>query len=88
MVEVVAWNEVYQKLTTSDSNGLIIVWMLYKGSWYEEMINNRNKSQVTDMGWSPDGTKIAIVYEDGQYFIDFSRFKRGEIHLFLHFLGK
>lgn len=30
-VQVVTWNEHYQKLTTSDQHGLIIVWMLYKG---------------------------------------------------------
>ncbi|XP_077008272.1 WD repeat-containing protein 35 isoform X1 [Tamandua tetradactyla] len=64
-VQVVTWNEQYQKLTTSDQNGLIIVWMLYKGSWYEEMINNRNKSVVRSMSWSADGQKICIVYEDG-----------------------
>ena len=39
--------------------------MLYKGSWYEEMINNRNKSVVKGMSWNTDGTKICIVYEDG-----------------------
>ena len=33
--------------------------------WYEEMINNRNKSVVTDMRWTPNGEKIGIVYEDG-----------------------
>ena len=43
---MVGWNEMHQKLTSSDQYGLIIVWMLYKGSWYEEMINNRNKSVV------------------------------------------
>ncbi|XP_021109185.1 WD repeat-containing protein 35 isoform X8 [Heterocephalus glaber] len=64
-VQVVAWNEQYQKLTTSDQNGLIIVWMLYKGSWYEEMINSRNKSVVRSMSWNADGQKICIVYEDG-----------------------
>jgi WD repeat-containing protein 35 len=67
VVCVVGWNENYRKLTTSDSNGLIIVWMLHKGAalyicslshrfpfildspigmWFEEMINNRNKSVV------------------------------------------
>lgn len=61
----VCWNEPFQKLTSSDQNGLIIVWMLYKGSWFEEMINNRNKSVVTGMAWSADGQKICIVYEDG-----------------------
>ena len=30
-VQVVTWNGQYQKLTTSDQYGLIIVWMLYKG---------------------------------------------------------
>ena len=29
------------------------------------MINNRNKSTVRDMKWTPDGEKICIVYEDG-----------------------
>ncbi|KAJ8668012.1 hypothetical protein QAD02_009675 [Eretmocerus hayati] len=64
-VQVVTWNEVHQKLTSSDQNGVIIVWMLHKGSWYEEMINNRNKSVVKGMSWSSNGQKICIVYEDG-----------------------
>uniref|UniRef100_A0AAQ4Q112 WD repeat-containing protein 35 n=1 Tax=Gasterosteus aculeatus aculeatus TaxID=481459 RepID=A0AAQ4Q112_GASAC len=64
-VQVVTWNEQYEKLTTSDQNGLIIVWMLYKGAWYEEMINNRNKSVVRSMSWNAGGQKICIVYEDG-----------------------
>ena len=51
-IQVVCWNESHQKLTSSDQYGLIIVWMLYKGSWYEEMINNRNKSVVRGMGWN------------------------------------
>jgi WD repeat-containing protein 35 len=64
-VRVVTWNENYRKLSTSDQNGLIIVWMLHKGMWFEEMINNRNKSVVRDMKWTQDGQKICIVYEDG-----------------------
>jgi WD repeat-containing protein 35 len=36
-----AWNNSFQKLTTSDDSGLIIVWTLHKGVWAEEMINNR-----------------------------------------------
>ena len=31
-VQCVTWNELFQKLTTSDQYGLIIVWMLYKGN--------------------------------------------------------
>ncbi|CAH2066689.1 unnamed protein product, partial [Iphiclides podalirius] len=64
-LKVAIWNEVFQKLTTSDEHGVIIVWMLYKGSWYEEMINNRNKSTVSSMAWGSDGQKICIAYEDG-----------------------
>lgn len=37
-VQVVTWNEQYQKLTTSDQNGLIIVWMLYKGTQHHELV--------------------------------------------------
>jgi WD repeat-containing protein 35 len=65
MIQVIQWNDQYQKLTTSDEAGLIIVWMMHKQHWYEEMINNRNKSVVTDMKWTPNGEKIGIVYEDG-----------------------
>jgi len=29
------------------------------------MINNRNKSVVSDMKWNPSGEKVCIIYEDG-----------------------
>ncbi|KAH0816706.1 hypothetical protein GEV33_006088 [Tenebrio molitor] len=64
-IQVLVWNEAHKKLTTSDQNGVIIVWMMYKGAWYEEMINNRKKSTVVGMAWSADGLKICIIYEDG-----------------------
>lgn len=64
-IRVITWNESHKKLTSSDQNGVIIVWMLYKGAWYEEMINNRKKSTVVGMAWSTDGLKICIIYEDG-----------------------
>jgi len=64
-IMVITWNENFRKLTTSDQNGLIIVWMLHRGIWFEEMINNRNRSVVRDMTWSSDCQKICIVYEDG-----------------------
>lgn len=67
-LHVVTWNETHNRLTSSDRNGLIIVWMLYKGNWFEEMINNRNKSVVRDMKWNKEGQKICIVYEDGASF--------------------
>lgn len=64
-IMVITWNENFRKLTTSDQNGLIIVWMLHRGIWFEEMINNRNRSVVRDMKWSSDCQKICIIYEDG-----------------------
>lgn len=36
-VQVITWNEQFEKLTTSDQNGLIIVWMLYKGGYCPKM---------------------------------------------------
>eukprot|EP01052_Picozoa_sp_SAG31_P004075 SAG31_NODE_165_length_21701_cov_9.786409_7_plen_347_part_00 len=68
-VMVVNWNEQNRKLTTSDEHGLIIVWMLHKGLWFEEMINNRNKSTVTDQKWNSDGQKICIAYSDGHVIV-------------------
>ncbi|CAM9601651.1 unnamed protein product, partial [Choristocarpus tenellus] len=64
-VVCVTWNATYSKLTTCDELGLIIVWMLHKGLWFEEMINNRNKSAVQDMKWTSNGQKICIIYQDG-----------------------
>ncbi|KPI86477.1 hypothetical protein ABL78_4461 [Leptomonas seymouri] len=64
-VDLVTWNQQYCKLTSSDVSGRIIVWMLHKGMWFEEMVNNRNSSRVVDLSWNPLGTKICIAYEDG-----------------------
>lgn len=43
----------------------LFVFAPSEGAWYEEMINNRNKSVVRSMSWNADGQKICIVYEDG-----------------------
>ena len=40
-----------------------------QGVWYEEMINNRNRSTVRDMQWNKEGQKICIAYEDGTIII-------------------
>lgn len=64
-INVIQWNDQYNKLTTSDDDGLIIVWMLHEDQWFEEMINNRKKSTVEDIKWSTDGTKVCIIYRDG-----------------------
>uniref|UniRef100_A0A7S4L907 Anaphase-promoting complex subunit 4 WD40 domain-containing protein n=1 Tax=Guillardia theta TaxID=55529 RepID=A0A7S4L907_GUITH len=66
-----AWNDECKKLTTSDEKGLIIVWTLHKGSWYEEMVNDRQKSVVRDIKWCVDGTKICICYADGAVIVGY-----------------
>lgn len=62
-VQSICWNESFQKLTSSDATGSIIVWMLYKEVWYEEMVNSRNRSLVSGMAWTADGQKICIAYD-------------------------
>jgi WD repeat-containing protein 35 len=68
-VQVVAWNPHHKKLTTADSTGLIIVLLLHKGTWFEEMINNRGKSVVADMRWRSNGEEICIAYQDGHVIV-------------------
>lgn len=43
----------------------MFIQIIQKGSWFEEMTNDRKKSTVKGMAWTPDGQKICIVYEDG-----------------------
>ena len=62
-----AWNPRHSKLATADENGVIVIWVLYQGVWFEEMVNSRNKSAVNDLRWSPDGEKIIILYQDGVF---------------------
>ena len=68
-VVVATWNPAFRKLTTSDQNGLIIVWLMHRGAWHEEMVNSRNKSVVRDMRWRANGQEICIAYEDGMVIV-------------------
>ena len=64
-IATVTWNNKFNKLTTADSNGKIVVWINYEGQWCEEMINKRDNTTITGMKWSPDGLHICIIYNDG-----------------------
>lgn len=66
---MIDWNHKYRKLTSCDSNGLIVVFMKHNGEWVDEMVNNRKISSVAMMKWSPDGTKICIAYQDGHVIV-------------------
>lgn len=60
------WNDYYEKLTTCDDEGVIVVWKQNeKGQWETEMINNRELSSVTDIRWSKQGTYLCFIYDDG-----------------------
>lgn len=63
-IKLVRWNEVYQKLASCDTKGMIYVWVKYEGRWSIELINDRG-NQVTDFAWSHDGRQAAICYQDG-----------------------
>ncbi|KNC54767.1 flagellar associated protein [Thecamonas trahens ATCC 50062] len=59
------WNEPAQRLTTA-ADGVIIVWALHDGAWFEQMVNERaDGGNVADFAWSPSGLLIAIAYTDG-----------------------
>ena len=65
-IVVLCWNDLYDKLTTSDEEGVIIVWKFTdKSQWETEMINNREVSNVTDLKWSKQGEYLCFIYEDG-----------------------
>ena len=63
---VLCWNDVHDKFTTSDEEGVIIVWKFSERSqWETVMINNREVSFVTDLKWSKQGNYLCFIYEDG-----------------------
>jgi len=66
---VAAWNAIHRKLTTSDSTGMIVVWVHHRGKWLEEMINNRSSTVVVDMHWNAEGKEICIAYRDGHVIV-------------------
>ena len=64
-ITIITWNDQFNKLTTCDQSGVIIVWIFNNGKWETEMINNREQSYVTDLKWSKQGHQLCFIYEDG-----------------------
>ena len=65
-VIITTWNDNYDKLTTCDEDGVIVVWKISENDiWETEMINNREVSFVTDLKWSPMGNYLCFIYDDG-----------------------
>lgn len=67
MITICQWNEVFQKLTTCDNRGMIIMWSQVNNNWVEYMVNERANftCPVVSVDWSPDGHMICILYDDG-----------------------
>lgn len=64
------WNEVYDKLTSCDEEGVIVVWRINEHDlWETEMINNREVSYITDIKWSGMGNFLCFIYDDGHAII-------------------
>ena len=64
-ISLITWNDNYDKLTTCDKSGVIIVWKNVDNKWETEMINNREQSYVTDLKWNRQGQYLCFIYEDG-----------------------
>jgi WD repeat-containing protein 35 len=68
-ITLLNWNESYQKLTSVDKNGLMIIWINRAGKWVEEMVNESDKSLIRDVRWSNDGFYLCILVDDGQIIV-------------------
>ena len=64
-ISLLTWNDNYNKLTTCDKSGVIVVWKFTDNKWETEMINNREQSTVTDIKWNRQGQYLCFIYEDG-----------------------
>ena len=64
-ISLLTWNSTYNKLTTCDTNGVMIVWRCANNKWDTEMINKRDDSFITCIKWSKQGHLLCFTYDDG-----------------------
>ena len=67
-ISLITWNMLYDKITTVDSEGTLVVWKKKNGLFDVEMLNNREESFIKDVKWSKNGKYICFIYDDGQIF--------------------
>ena len=67
-ISLISWNNIYDKITTVDIDGVLVVWQNRKGIFDIEMVNNRQESYIKDVKWSKNGEYICFIYEDGQIY--------------------
>ena len=67
-INLITWNICFNKLTTVDTDGSLVVWKKKNGMFDTEMVNNREESYIKDVKWSKNGEYICFIYDDGQIF--------------------
>ena len=67
-ISLICWNICYNKLTTVDTEGILVVWKKKSNAFDVEMVNNREESYIRNVKWSKNGKYICFVYEDGQIY--------------------
>ena len=50
-INLITWNICYNKLTTVDTDGSLVVWKKKNGAFETEMVNNREESFIKDVKW-------------------------------------
>ena len=67
-INLITWNISYNKLTSVDTEGTLVVWNKKNGKFETQMVNNREESFIKDVKWSKNGEFICFIYDDGQIF--------------------
>ena len=65
---LITWNICYNKITTVDTEGTLVVWKRNNNLFDVEMVNNREESYIRNVRWSKNGKYICFIYEDGQIY--------------------
>lgn len=65
LITSIAWNEKETKLATSDNKGLVFISSTDTGKWVRNLVNDSSRSAVVTATWSPDASRILMVYVNG-----------------------
>ncbi|TNJ28116.1 WD40 repeat protein [Giardia muris] len=64
-ITTLSWNENDSRFTSGDIHGDVIVSGFADGRWTKDVINSPGKLPVVSAIWSPDSSKLLMVYENG-----------------------
>ena len=67
-ISLITWNVCYDKITTVDIEGTMVVWKKKNNFYDVEMVNKRESSYIKDVKWSKNGEYICFIYEDGKIY--------------------